>query len=260
VLAATHVPNRWTCSVTHIIISNAVGKSTLLNALLYGNQIDSPSNQRRRRGKIAEGAKMPKGVKAAVSDRPGETKSITFYQLSSDVIFPNNQKAKLSMYLVDLPGYGFAYAAEERSSEWKELMQRYLLERGKTLKRVLFLIDARHGMKKADIDFLKSLEYALHLKSIKRASLPPIQLVLTKCDLVSQADLARRVLLVREQLSDCLRREPSGLPVMLVSAKPGVGFNNIRGDRACGGVLELQREIAALAKWPKEPSSDPSTS
>ena len=56
--------------------------------------------------------------------------------------------------------------------------------------------------------------------------------------------------MAKKELSGCLRREPSSLPVMLVSAKPGVGFNNVRGDRALGGVLELQREIAALAPQP----------
>jgi len=80
--------------------------------------------------------------------------------------------------------------------------------------------------------------------------LPPVQLVLTKCDLVSQKDLARRVVHVREQLSSNLRREPSSLPVMLVSAKAGLGFNNFRGERAKGGILELQREVAALVPYP----------
>jgi hypothetical protein len=69
-----------------------------------------------------------------------------------------------------------------------------------------------------------------------KLELPPIQLVLTKCDLVSQEDLARRVVLVRKQLSDCLRREPSSLPIMMVNAK-------LQGQ---GGVLELQKELAAL--------------
>jgi GTP-binding protein len=135
-------------------------------------------------------------------------------------------------------------------------MADYLLKRGnKYLKRVLLLIDARHGMKKADVDFLMDLqEHSRHLqensrldgKRKKNAQLPPIQLVLTKCDLVTRADLARRVAQVRSQLSDCFIREPSQLPVMLVSARAGVGYNNVVGDKARGGVLELQKEIVAL--------------
>lgn len=88
------------------------------------------------------------------------------------------------------------------------------------------------------------------IQSAKR-ELPPIQIVLTKCDLVKQADLARRAYLVRKQLSDFLIREPSSLPVMLVSALPGLGFNNIRNGKPLGGVLELQRELAALVPVPR---------
>lgn len=51
----------------------------------------------------------------------------------------------------------------------------------------------------------------------------------------------------RQQLSETLRREPSQLPIMLVSARAGVGFNKIVDNRAQGGVLELQKELAGLA-------------
>jgi translation elongation factor EF-Tu-like GTPase len=133
------------------------------------------------------------------------------------------------------------------------------------------LLDARHGMKKADLDFLESLQAALYAKkggtqqvsslcciSLERINcqlnahvlfrptrqkleLPPIQIVLTKCDLVRQADLARRVVLVRQELSNSLTREPSHLPIMLVSAR----------REGQGGVLELQKELAALVPTPK---------
>ena len=96
-------------------------------------------------------------------------------------------------------------------------------------------------------DVARPIQY----NQIKKRELPPIQLVLTKCDLVKQADLARRVVLVRQQLSDFLVREPSSLPVMLVSAKPGLGFNNIRKEQPLGGVLELQKELAALVPVPR---------
>jgi hypothetical protein len=56
---------------------------------------------------------------------------------------------------------------------------------------------------------------------------------------------------VKKQLSDFLIREPSSLPVMLVSARAGIGFNNIRRDTPMGGVLELQRELAALVPKPQ---------
>lgn len=251
-----------------------VGKSTLLNSLLYGSRNNSMSTARSQRGRRRmDCPKLPKGVKANVSNRPGETRSITFYQLqSSHRRDSDNNKSNAivethRIRLVDLPGYGFAYASEQDSLEYQKLLTEYILFRGASLlKRLLILIDSRHGMKKADIDFLTMLQEqerihnAVHVSpstpkqrkndkrlggsndSYRKAGIPPIQVVLTKCDLVQQADLARRVSQVRQQLANCFVREPNQLPVMLVSARYGVG--NVEG----GGVLQLQKELAALAQ------------
>ena len=95
-----------------------------------------------------------------MSDKPGETRRITLYQLYSKILVPNDNNSgegmsKMSLVLEDLPGYGFAYASEEQLSRWKNVMQHYLLKRGKSLKRILLLVDARHGLKPADFIFLK---------------------------------------------------------------------------------------------------------
>ncbi len=227
---------------------------------MYGNQFQGNQfgNKKYMRGKTPVGAMIGKGVKAKVSNTPGETKHITFYQLSSQVMksghaqeetrkgVSNETKRKISLVLADLPGYGFAYAKEEKAKDWQDLMKSYILHRGKSMKRMLFLIDARHGFKRTDFEFIEVLQRGL--KDTDLRELPPIQLVLTKCDLVSQNDLARRVVQSRSQLSSVLWREPSALPIMLVSARAGLGFNNIRGNRARGGILELQKELAALVR------------
>ncbi|KAL7426071.1 hypothetical protein ACHAXH_000530 [Discostella pseudostelligera] len=238
-----------------------VGKSTLLNALLYGNTDENLSPRQYQRGGTPDRTKLPKGVKAEASSKPGQTKELSFYQLTADVVTENDSYdetekdnfGKMSLLLVDLPGYGFALAREERTIEWKNLMHHYLLER-RSLKRILLLLDARHGFKKTDFDFLGDLQDGLMAKTYDKKAkreLPPIQIVLTKCDLVRQTDLARRVVIVKKQLSDFLIREPSALPVMLVSARAGVGYNNLRKETPMGGVLELQRELASLVPKPR---------
>ena len=311
----SHIFPRPTSGLPEVAIigRSNVGKSTLLNALLYSGRTiwkeDSEDLIRRRNKRFrsrvvtAQTAKMPKGVKAKTSSKPGETRSIDFYQLSAEIeelgsneddqkentkqsLFNNDnnnnnnkrneettkrRKKKSSLLLVDLPGYGFAFGPKKErrqaqadgshSSEeeiefmfpWQSLIETYITDRPRSsLKRVLLLVDARHGMKQADSHFLAVLQRALLQRQrsaaaarasgdVQRRSrvpteLPPLQIVLTKCDLVSQVDLARRVVQVRQQLSDCLVRQPKMLPEMLVSAQ-------IEGH---GGLLELQKELASL--------------
>ena len=145
----------------------------LLNALLYGNTDESLNPRKFQRGTTPDGAKLPRGVKAITSSKPGQTKELSFYQLTADVVTENDDSAekeasrelgKMAMLLVDLPGYGFAFAKEERTVEWRDLMHHYLLER-KTLKRILLLLDARHGFKKTDFDFLGDLQDGMMAKS-----------------------------------------------------------------------------------------------
>jgi GTP-binding protein len=149
-----------------------VGKSTLLNALLYGNTDESLSPRKFQRGGTPDSTKLPKGIKAMTSSKPGQTKELSFYQLTADVISDDGHShgkveeiGKMSLLMVDLPGYGFAFAKEERTIEWKNLMHHYLLER-RSLKRILFLLDARHGFKKTDFDFLGDLQDGLMTKMV----------------------------------------------------------------------------------------------
>ena len=97
-----------------------VGKSTLLNAVIDKEGL------------------------AATSLLPGETRAITFYCL------------KEALTLVDLPGYGFAHATEQKRQEWLDLMRMYFADR-RQLRHVYILVDAAHGMKAIDRDLVDFL-------------------------------------------------------------------------------------------------------
>lgn len=84
-----------------------VGKSSLINALLNRKSL------------------------ARVSGKPGKTRTINFYTIDE------------CLYLVDLPGYGYASVSEDMQAEWGELIENYL-DRSKNLKAVFLLIDIRH--------------------------------------------------------------------------------------------------------------------
>ncbi|CAM9167220.1 unnamed protein product [Pylaiella littoralis] len=201
--AAAHLPE------VALVGRSNVGKSTLLNALV--------------------GLKRHPDRRASVSKTPGETRTLDFFQLGK------GKRAK--MVLADMPGYGFAYAQEEQREDWKGLMMAYLKGRGAPLKRVMLLLDARHGFKKADIEFLERLYDPKGPSPLGKYRPPKIQILLTKCDLVKRIDLARRVALVRQQLEEVSRRQ-TNLSTMTISALKGAG------------VVELQRELAALDPKP----------
>src|SRR5690606_9341718 len=79
--------------------------------------------------------------------------------------------ADVALYLVDMPGYGFAQAPKEKVKAWTELVRDYLRGRP-TLKRVFVLIDSRHGLKPIDREIMGMLDEAA----------VSYQIVLTKAD------------------------------------------------------------------------------
>lgn len=84
-----------------------VGKSSLINGLMNRKSL------------------------ARTSSSPGKTQTINFYNINDE------------MYLVDLPGYGYAKVAQAVKEKWGKLIERYLHE-SKQLKAVFLLIDIRH--------------------------------------------------------------------------------------------------------------------
>lgn len=70
------------------------------------------------------------------------------------------------MVIVDFPGYGFSFMSEENSKRCTELCSNYLLGNRKNLKRVLLLVDARHGLKVNDKEYFRELIYGQPSKGI----------------------------------------------------------------------------------------------
>lgn len=120
-----------------------VGKSSLINAL------------------------MNRKALARTSATPGKTQTINFYNVN-DV-----------MYLVDLPGYGYAKVSEQEKAKWGQLIERYL-NTSKQLKAVFLLIDIRHEPSANDkmmYEWIVSQGYhpiiiATKLDKLKRSQVP----------------------------------------------------------------------------------------
>jgi len=161
-------PNDDLPEVAFIGRSN-VGKSSLINTLTQSKQ-------------------------AYVSEVPGYTRTINWFRLA------------IRLHLVDLPGYGFAFATQEARTAWKNLIYQYLGKR-RCLKRVMVLIDSRHGFKSSDFEILDFLE--------RENTNCRYQIVLTKTDLVLPEDLARRWYSISQELE---KRKKALKRVILVSS------------------------------------------
>lgn len=90
-----------------------VGKSSLINSL------------------------MNRKSYARTSSQPGKTQTINFYNIND------------SMYLVDLPGYGYANASPQVKAKWGKMIEKYL-RKSSNLKQVFLLVDIRHDPSEND--------------------------------------------------------------------------------------------------------------
>jgi GTP-binding protein len=149
---------------------------------------------------------------ARVSHTPGRTRLIVFFEMKR-------------LMLVDLPGYGFAAASKAEIARWSRLVPLYAKGRA-SLKRALLLIDARHGFKPPDRDFMTLLDEAA----------VSYQIVLTKIDKVAPETLASTVAAMAAELE----RHPAAHPQLhLTSAHEGSGIAELR---AALGALAVPRQ------------------
>ena len=155
-----------------------VGKSSLINALTG-----------------------TKGL-ARASNTPGRTQEINFFTQGPD------------LYLVDLPGYGYANAPLAVVEKWQKLLKQYLSGR-QTLRRAFVLIDSRHGVKKVDEEIMKLLD----------SSAVTFQCVMTKADKVKAAERQK----VIDQVRAALSKHPAAYPeIVLTSSEKGDGIPTLR--------------------------------
>ena len=162
-----------------------VGKSSLINALVGQNSL------------------------ARTSRTPGRTQQINFFDLGGRLM------------VVDLPGYGYARASKTTIAAWTRLVNGYLKGRV-SLRRVMLLIDARHGLKPPDRDIMTMLDDAAVV----------YQVILTKADKTKPAALDA---VVAETAAELTRHAAAHPEIAVTSALAGAG------------IAETRASIAALA-------------
>lgn len=130
-----------------------VGKSSLINAL------------------------MNRKALARTSSQPGKTQTINFYNINN------------AMYLVDLPGYGYANANIEIKAKWGKMIENYL-HTSRRLKAVFLLIDIRHQPSENDC-----LMYDWMVKQ----GFSPI-IIATKKDKISRGAVPKHIKIIADTL------------------------------------------------------------
>jgi GTP-binding protein len=140
---------------------------------------------------------------ARISRTPGRTQELIFFTAGG------------GLNLVDMPGYGYAAAAKSKIAAWTATIHAYLRGRA-NLARVYVLVDARHGLKDTDVPVLDALGQV----AVSH------QVVLTKCDAVKPAALAR----CTAEVEAALAKRPAAFPgVLTTSAREGTGIPELRG-------------------------------
>ena len=142
-----------------------VGKSSLINALFGQKKL------------------------AKTSSTPGRTQQLNYFNLDD------------KLYLVDLPGYGFAKAPKDIVKNWQKLINSYLVGRA-TLRRVFLLIDSRHGIKKINEEIMEMLDkaavtYQIVLTKIDKISTKELEKVLTATDRIVREHTAAHVTILK---------------------------------------------------------------
>lgn len=130
-----------------------VGKSSLINGL------------------------MNRKALARTSAQPGKTQTINFYNVND------------KMYLVDLPGYGYAKVSAAEKEKWGKMIERYL-HKSQNLKAVFLLVDIRHDPSANDKTMY---DWIVH------NGFEPI-IIATKLDKIKRSQLSKQMKAIRDGL------------------------------------------------------------
>jgi len=159
-----------------------VGKSSLINALLGRKAL------------------------ARTSNTPGRTREINYFTLGED----EDER----LYVVDMPGYGYARASKSLVEGWNKLIHQYLRGRA-TLSRVFLLIDSRHGLKPNDREIMEMLDVAA----------VSYQIVLTKLDKLKKAEQDAIVPRIQSELT----KHPAAYPEVIgTSSVKNTGLDDLK--------------------------------
>jgi len=133
---------------------------------------------------------------AKISSTPGKTRLINYFSIDN------------ALYIVDLPGYGYAKQTKKMRIEWQKVIEPYLKDNS-DLKIVFLLIDSRHNI--MDNDRIM-IEWLQHYRI-------PYILILTKIDKISNNHY-------RKMNMELSRKYP-GHEILRFSAKDGTGREDI---------------------------------
>ena len=157
-----------------------VGKSSLINAL---------TNR--------------KGL-ARASNTPGRTRELNYFNVDE------------RLFVVDLPGYGYAKASKSDIARWTKLTRQFLFGRA-SLRRVFLLIDSRHGVKESDLELMGMLD----------ETAVTYQLVLTKVDKLKKGELEK----VLAKTMKVIAKRPAAFPeIICTSSEKKRGLDELRAE------------------------------
>ena len=162
-----------------------VGKSSLINALTGRNKL------------------------ARSSAEPGRTRELNYFTVGED-----------QLYLVDLPGFGYAKVSRTQAEAWMKLTRSYLRGRP-SLRRVFLLVDARRGLMDTDEEVMAMLD----------GSAVTYQVLLTKVDKLNKGEVDA----LQADIEARLKKHGAAHPLVLVTS-----------SEKGWGIAELRAEIAAL--------------